>query len=503
MRSRGEDAIRDAVAGAAEADDDGVAASGSRDLRLARKPLNDSGNGERLRLRYGRDLLFVPEIGPLAYTGSHWSPREGEKRWALSAQKTAAAMMLREAPELAADLEGQEGGAKRLHEFRDFALQSGNQARLNAMQSVSQPHLQKLVDELDSDPFLFNVQNGTLELGSKSDPLAIRRRRHSRLDHITHIAPIGHDPDAECPRFHRFLDDILPDREVQDWLQRWYGYCLSADFSEHKVTVLHGEGRNGKGVLAKTIQWVLGDYAAVVQFQSFVDAGLRRGAEPSPDLAKLMGARAVFASEAKKGSRLDDGLIKQLTGGDPAAVRKLHRDFFDLTPTFTITLICNNKPQVRDDSHGMWSRVMLVPFTVIIPEHAVDKDLLDKLKLEGPGILNWLLDGFRRWREQGLGAPQAIWAATADYRAESDQLGLFLETATIADPASKLRADQLYACYEGWSKAMELRSISLTKFGMELKRRGYCGERDGGRIHTWRHGLKWSDGIDWEWQCPS
>lgn len=497
-RTRGEAAIRDAVVNAEDVTDEPAAGGGSRDLQLAKKLLNDTGNSERYRSRAGLNLMCVPELGRHYYTGQHWSARVGDKEWGLAAQRTAARMMWDEAAALAAELGDSDN--KRLAAFRDWAVESGNSGRLGAMQRLSEPHLEFRVDQLDVNPFLFNVQNGTIELGNAGDRAAVRLRKHSRTDRITRIAPIGYDPNAECVLFRRFLDRIMPDREVQEYLQRWFGYGLSADYSEHKLAVFWGEGSNGKGVLTKLMQWLLGDYGAIVQFQSFVDAGQRRGGEPSPDLAKLTGVRGVFASEAKKGVRLDDGLIKQLSGGDPASVRKLNKEFFDLSPTFKINLICNNKPEIRDDTYGMWRRVALIPFTEIIAEANVDPGLLEKLKAEGPGILNWCLDGFRRWREVGLTAPQAILAATAEYRSESDRIGQFIEAAILRDPASEIPASELFGCYEAWARAMEFRPISQTKLGKELTKRGILPEKRG---IVWRLGVKWNTGaIDWDWQAP-
>lgn len=499
---KGEDRIRAAIAGAEPAEDDGTGKGGSRDLRLARKRLNDTGNGERLRERFGRDLMFVREFGRLSYTGTHWSAKAGPKDWALAAQKTAAKIWA-EADELLAELTKQseeEKPAKIVAAIRDWALESGNQARLNAMQNVSEPHREFHTDELDADPFLFNVQNGTLQLGVKSNPMKVRLRRHSRLDRITRIAPIGYDPDADYPRFRQFLDKVVPDREVQHWLQRWFGYSLTADYSEQKLAAFYGEGRNGKGVLSKLVQWVIGDYASTLQFASLLDDTRKRGSEATPDWARLPGVRAVFAGEPKKGARLDDGLIKQLTGGDDMPVRKLNRDFFDLRPTFKFTLSFNNKPQIRDDTYGLWRRVNLVPFQVIIPEDEVDQHLLDKLKREeGPGVLNWLIDGFRLWREQGLQAPQAILAATAEYRSESDRLGQFLEIALDPSPGTRLRSDDLYCCYKGYAEAMEFRPMSLTMFGKELNKKGYRAVKDG---YMYRCDIAFSHRIDWEWARP-
>lgn len=501
-RGSGEAAIRAAVVNAEDVTEAAEPAAGGgrgpRDLQLAKKLLNDSGNSERFRARHGRNLMFVPELGRHYYTGTHWSERVGDKEWALAAQRTATRVMWDEAAALAAELAGEDN--KRLAEFRAFAVESGNSGRLSAMQRLAEPHLEFRVDQLDVDPFLFNVQNGTLELGRKSDPAAVRLRKHSRTDRITRIAPIGYDPDAECVLFRRFLDRILPDKDVQNYLLSWFGYCLTADYSEHKLVVFWGEGANGKGVLTKLVQWLLGDYGAVVQFQSFIDAGQRRGGEPSPDLAKLAGRRAVFASEAKKGSRLDDGLIKQLSGGDPASVRKLNKDPFDLAPTFKINMIVNNKPEIRDDTYGMWRRVVLIFFGETIPESEIDPNLLDKLKAEGPGILNLLLDGFRRWRDVGLQAPQAILAATATYRSESDRIGQFIEAATVPKPGGELPSSELYGCYEAWCRAMEYRAVSQTKFGAEVTRRGIVRVKHG---VFYRTGIDWNyGGIDWDWQVP-
>src|SRR5205807_2247660 len=114
---------------------------------------------------------------------------------------------------------------------------------------------------------------------------------------------------------------------------------------------------------------------------------------------------------------------------------------------------------------------------------------------------NWALDGFRMWRERGLRAPQAILAATAEYRSESDQIGQYLAAATSPEPAGKIRSADLYSCYQGWCSAMDQRAVSQTKFGRELTKRNYTGWYDErGRIV--RGGLKWSGTIDWQWETP-
>jgi putative DNA primase/helicase len=147
----------------------------------------------------------------------------------------------------------------------------------------------------------------------------------------------------------------------------------------------------------------------------------------------------------------------------------------------------------------MWSRIRLVPFTVIVPEGRRDKQLLEKLKAEGPGILNWALDGFRMWRERGLSAPPAILVATAEYRTESDRIGAFLEAATRPDADGKILSSQLFACYEGYAAAMEFTACSRRLFGLELSKRGIGPSKSGVKS---RCGIKWSGEIDWDWTVP-
>lgn len=506
----GEAAIRVIIGGAAEADGEG----GTRDERLARKQRNDVGNAERLRARFGSDFFYVPEIGWYAWVKTHWSPRDGDRLSALACQKTAAKIW----DEALAIEVLSETDKKTIAQLREWAVTSGNKSRLEAMRDVAAPHLTKHVDELDSDPLLFNVQNGTLELGDLDGDgnVPIRLRRHARRDMITRISPIGYDPDARCSAFDRFVEQVLPDPDVRRWVQKLFGYGLTGLAIEHMLAAFWGEGRNGKGTISKLFRWLYGDYGGTIEFASLLSDGVRRGGEATPDLAKLTGKRAVFAGEPRKGAKIDDGKVKQITGGDAMDVRFLNREFFELQPAFKLVLSFNHKPVITDESHAMWSRIRLVPFTVIVPEDQQDKNLLDKLRDEGPGVLNWALDGYRLWREEGLDPPAAMVQAAGEYRAESDWLGEFLTAATTPDPSWlalspkdreltkarwsadwRLAASDLYDCYKGYAEAMERgRPISQTKFGRELTKRGFLSIKEG---FAFRIGLRWSGNIDWKW----
>lgn len=490
------DAIRLAVDNAKEfvGDDDGR--GGGRDRRLARKLLNDTGNSERLIARHGSKLLYVEEIGWLWWTGTHWSAALGELRAHQAAVDTAK-KIFGEADAI------EEEEPKRAQKLRgEWAIESGNSGRLVAMMRLGGRLAQKEAAALDVDLWLFNTQNGTLEL--PCDPaLPVRLRRHAKRDLITKVAAVGYDPDATCPAFRAFLDRVLPDREVQHFLQCFFGYCLSGAAREHVLVFFLGEGRNGKGTLIRLMSWLWGDYAGTIDFASLAAHNQRSGSEPSPDIARLAGARLLLTSEPNKGVRLDDGRIKSFTGEDRQIARHLNRGFFEFDPQFKLVVQGNNKPRITDTSGGMWERLKLVLFNVVIPAAERDPELTNKLKAEGPGMLNWALDGFRLWREQGLQPPSAVREATQRFRDESDVFGTFLAAATTPNPAGSVVGRQLFNCYVGWMKAQDWRPITDTKFGAELTARGFKTERrgSGSARAVWRLGLTWrpENEIGWEW----
>lgn len=476
-----------------------------RDLRLVDRMRNDIGNAERLVERYGADLLYVRDIGWHWWTGTHWSLSEGERQAQLAAHETAKAIFdeakaleLFARQHLAALLP-EEGEAPKLFEgrrqalaeelgerialHRKWAIASGNRARLVAMVSEAQPYRTVTIDDMDCDPMLFNVQNGTILLRKAADG-GVELRGHDRNDRITKLAPVTYDAEADASVWRAFTRTVLPDEDVRTFLRRYLGYCLTASVSEQVLVLCHGTGANGKSTLINTALHVMGDYATTLPFASLLHDDRRRGSEPTPDIAQLPGRRMVAASEPEAGTRISESTIKLLTGEDKVKARHLNEGFFEFYPAFKLILSCNRKPTVRGQDEGIWRRVLLVPFEVMIPADKRDPHLQRKLRLELSGILNWILDGFRLWVEDGLQVPSAVSAATAAYRADSDPIGQFLSTATRRTPDARVTAKDLYANYCGWCRVNAVTPLSQTLVGRMLVERGYEKEKSG--IITYR-----------------
>jgi len=251
---------------------------------------------------------------------------------------------------------------------------------------------------------------------------------------------------------------------------------------------LHGGGANGKSTFIAVLQAMLGDYAK----QAAPELLVSRGGDHHPtELADLFGARLVASVEVDDGKRLAESLVKQMTGGDKMKGRFMRADFFEWTPTHKVFLAANHRPEIRGTDYAIWRRINLVPFNVTIPEHERDLKLLDKLRAELPGILNWVIEGCLAWQRDGLGVPQAIRDATAEYRAEQDALADFLADRCVEDSLAWATFGALYQAYLGWCEAAGVTPLSSQGFGRRLTERGFPQARrdvQGQRVRV-RNGL--------------
>ena len=359
-----------------------------------------------------------------------------------------------------------------------WARTSESRSRLLAMIELakSEPGIPLNPDELDSDPWLLNCTNGSIDLRTRK--LLPNRRE----DLCTKLIPIAYDPEATCPLFKEFLSRILKgNRELSNFLQRAFGYALTGSTIEQVLFILWGCGANGKSTLLEIIRELLGDYGRTADAALLMrhnHEGVRN------DVARLAGARFVSTSETEAGRHLAEVLVKQLTGGDKVAARFLYSEFFEFETQFKLFLTTNHKPVIRGTDNAIWRRIRLIPFEVTIPEDQQDKELPRKLRAEMPGILAWAVRGCIRWQKYGLGQPEKVAAATAAYRAEMDVLGAFLKDRCIVRKDAIVPTGQLYAEYRGWCERAGERALTQQKLGSALGDRNFRRYRTGA-VRSW------------------
>jgi P4 family phage/plasmid primase-like protien len=315
----------------------------------------------------------------------------------------------------------------------------------------------------DRNPWLLNTPGGIVDLQSAAiGP-------HDRPAYMTKITAAS--PEGNCPTWLEFLDTVTGgDVELQRYLQRMAGYCLTGVTTEHALFFLYGTGANGKSVFANTLTAIIGDYATVAAMDMFMAS---HGDRHPTDMAGLRGARVVSAIETEQGSRWAESKLKALTGGDKITARFMRQDFFEFMPQFKLLVVGNHKPSIRNVDEAMRRRLHMIPFTVTIPAHKRDKRLPDRLLAERDGILAWALQGCLEWQRTGLKPPASVLAATEEYFEAEDALGRWLEERCDQAPHLQDTSQRLYADWKSWADANGEFAGSNKRFSETLTNRGF------------------------------
>ncbi len=418
--------------------------------------LTDLGNAGRLVARHGDVIRYC-------HPWSKWLVWDG-RRWAIDqtaeverlAKQTVRAMLA----EAAAEPDDTIRKALTRH-----AISSEASQRIQAMLRLAQsePGVPVLPAELDRDPWLLNVENGVIDLRT------LDLKPHSRDDMITKLAPVTFDPAATCPTWERAVTEAAAGREsLVGFRRRLAGYCLSGSVREHILAIFYGPGGNGKSTDLETVLALMGQDYAIKGAPEILLA--TKGSHPT-ERADLCGKRLVVCVETDGGRRLAESLVKELSGGDTIRARRMREDFWQFNPTHKIILATNHKPVVRGTDNGIWRRLKLVPFDACFIGRE-DRDMPEKLKAELPGILNWCLAGCVEWQDIGLGEPDEVRAATAEYRTEQDTVAAFVDEVCVTDETAKIRARDIYAAYRKWCEEAGEYVMNRTRFGLALTERG-------------------------------
>jgi putative DNA primase/helicase len=419
--------------------------------------LTDLGNAERLVAKHGRDLRYVPAVG--------WHVWDG-RRWQLDRDGEITRRMKTTVRSIDADVTAADDAAERKR-LRAHATRSEARNKIESAIALakSEADVVVTVDRLDADLMLLNVANGVVHL--KAGELV----EHEPDLLLTKLTPVKFDPNADAPRWHAFLKEIfLDDTDLIGFVKRAVGYTLTGLTREQVLFFLYGSGENGKTTFIETLRALFGEYAAQTPADTFVE---RPNDKASHELARLPGTRFVTAVETGEGRRLNETLVKRVTGGDIITARHLYKEFFEYLPAFKVWLATNHKPDVRGVDRAIWRRIRLIPFDATFPEGIRDEHLGEELLGELPGILRWAVDGCTEWLERRLDTPSSVKVATAAYQAESDVLAPFLDECCVLEPGARITTSELYLSYTKWADSSGERPLTKTALGKELRKRGF------------------------------
>lgn len=413
---------------------------------------SDVGNARRARDSFGGNLRYSPALGWLWWNGGHWDKKSKE---------AVVGLVINHTDDM---LKASEDDDNRKWEIRSRMMENVGKC-VSALASL--PGVLIEVDQLDTNPDLLTVGNGTIELRTGT----LREAR--KADYITMAVQVPYDPGARCPKWSAFLESCQPGREeIIGYLQRLVGYGITGRIKEQCFVILEGNGANGKSTFTDALYRVFGGISKAASVETFMQNGNRQGAAASPDVAVLRAARMVFTSEADHGSKMAEGRIKLLTGGDPVTARHLNKDLFEFVPQMLLFISSNALPEIRGRDKGIWRRVKRVEWLEDFTDRK-DMDLPDTLAAEDQGILAWAVEGARQWYDAGLQEPDTVTEAVFEYRADQDILDGFLPGRVNVDPDGFMARATVYNMFKEWcDQEGAMRPWSSKQFFLALRQRG-------------------------------
>jgi putative DNA primase/helicase len=438
---------------------------------------NDLGNAQRVAARHGDTLRHCSKLGGwFVWNGCNW---ERDNTKAVRRKIWDVSQRMKEEAEACADQKTREALSAWAYKSERDSIIKCTIRQLEAM-----PDIAVQEDAFDSNPWLFNLSNGILNLKTG------RFAPHNPQAMLTQISSVEYDSNAQCPTWHNFLETVLGgSSELMEYLQEAVGYSLTGDTRERAIFLLYGSGKNGKSTFLEILMNLLGDYASKVPFASFMQ---QKHNQIPNDIARLRCTRFAYASESQPNQQLNSTMLKELTGRETLTARFLYSEHFEFVPQFKLWFATNNQPEVADHTDSIWDRLKLIPFTVRINENQEDRNLPQKLRGELPGILNWALEGCRKWQAKGrLEDPAVIQRATRQYRMDNDPVEGFLEDCCQFDnPAAMTTCSAVWEAYQSWVEHSDINHPASQKtLGIRLKEKGCQPHRtriDGSVQRCWK-----------------
>lgn len=476
---------------------------GEVDLSLVRSCYNANELGDSLLFNHLHSKRFVCNKVSgqwMSFVGPHWEIDYLDSSTKAAVEGVVAQYLrllarIEEAIKRAQDNEDEKGKLKSLRlkekeiisRINGLRTDRGRKTMLNCATSNDAPLLIHHLD-MDQEPLLFACANGTYDLlhGTFTEG-------GNPEDYLTVSSATEYDPDATCPRWEKFIHEILGGEEdVVDYVHRLLGYSASGLKIEHLFVVLFGpHGRNGKSTLINVLSKVLGPLVNKINSEMLMAQRFGANANaPSPEKMDCKGRRYLWASETSKGQNFAHDKVKEWSGGEPIKGRGLQDKFMtEFWPTWVLYLLCNDLPKAPPNDNGFWSRIRVVLFPnsyesiCTEPHHRpVDKDLEKQLIGEGSGIINWLIKGFEKWNEDGLNPPEKILRESLKYRNEVDDLKEWIDTECDVSKEEDFKegATILYSKYRTWwEQHNTTRAMNQRDFSDQLQAKGFKKYKSG------------------------
>ncbi len=416
------------------------------------------------------ELFFVPEINKWLY----WN----EKKWEIDFSETEVNQrgisMVEEMRHQLAFFLRVDDNARDYTEGQEFVTNIEKISRIKGfINAARSSNLRKKITAFDTKEHLFNLENGTYDFSKNKF-----KTLHDKEDFLMKIASAQYKENAHSEKWDDFIQFIFSeDDRFIEYVQKAVGYSLTESTSEQCLFILYGEGQNGKTVFLNVISKMLGDYSANTPIETLLAKKAKNTV--SNDLARLKDIRFVTASESDRQDFFSEARIKALTGGDTITARYLRKENFEYTPKFKIWIATNYRPVIRSTDLSIWRRIKVIPFNNVVKK--INRNLEKELLEEKSGILNWAIEGYKKWASQGLGdVPEVMSLAIDEYKLEADIVGRFLNDKCRETNEGRVPKGELYKEYEKWTRENGEFKETQKMLGRILNKRGYVEQKSGG-----------------------
>lgn len=458
--------------------------NGIRPERLTESSVSDRFSElHRDRMRYSEGLGWLVWDGRV-WNRSNLQAEDSMKAFVAQLEDEAERSMKDMAGRLAqAESDGDAKAEKRLKaalkeemDYFRFTMRMGDANHIFSILRLSQSRLEVAIEALDSDPFLLNTPEGTVDLRTGES------RAHDSADMCTKMTTAS-PSDNGMDLWQECLDNVTGcDAQLQTYLKVLAGSMAIGRVYQESLTIAAGDGANGKSTFFNSIAHVLGDYAGKIPAEALTT----RARNVKVDLAELVGKRFVLASETEEGQRLSTSMLKQIASVDRITAERKYHNPFTFTPSHTTVLYTNHLPAIGSNDRGTWRRIAVAPFNASITNPK--RDFAERLLREASGaILRWMVEGARMFIEAGYTTPRcdAVDRAVEVYRKENDWIGRFLDDCCTLDPLSTCSGGTLYRAYRMWALENGENPRRGSDFANALKGCGFTSAR-GSRGMVWR-----------------
>ncbi|WP_279175093.1 phage/plasmid primase, P4 family [Parasutterella excrementihominis] len=344
-------------------------------------------------------------------------------------------------------------------------------------------------EDFDCNPRYFGVSNGDIDLETG----AFLQPDPSRM--VSKFSKVSFDPKSTCPIWEKTLKECLVYDEVVEFFQRLVGYAALGKPKENKIIFLHGYGCNGKSTIMSVILEIFGSLGVAVRPEVLVSLSEKRfnTSGPTPEIMRMKGARIAVAEELPERSKVKSEALKRLAGTETLVARNMYEAPVEFKPTATMFLCTNHLPEIEDNGTGLWRRPVLIEFPRNFDtDKDVKKDtnLKDKLLAEASGILNWVIEGAKRYMREGLALPNRLDSALKTWRGEEDIVGTWIdENLEKTEVEEAVSMKDVYANFKHWAIECGADKHTSAWLVRRLKEKGFEIKRGTGNV-AFAYGMK-------------